>query len=465
MQDFSTMLHENDLVRTLMDSLPCGVMILDRQAQVVTINKALEKIIGPASQVAGKGAGQSIGCVWTLGRANGCGHVEACTDCKMRRMVLSAVNGKDVINEESSLELLVDGCVKQSTLRLNIAPLSVHNRQYAVMTIFDIRPLKPAPIASPENSFHNIIGTDPKMRAIFNSIHKVAGTDAAVLIQGESGTGKELVAIAIHKESRRRDRPFVPFNCGALSEGMVESELFGHVKGAFTGAVKDKKGRFELAHSGTLFLDEVGELSPAVQVKLLRVLQDGTFERVGDEKTIQADVRIISATNKDLGREVAAGRFRQDLFYRLCVIPLELPPLRDRNSDIPLLVDCFLSMYADTDTKNEVDISPQTLEIFTSYHWPGNVRELQNVIQFALINNRGNRIESRHLPPHLNLSLSFQDTVKKRRKLDPADVAAALAQANGNKQDAAKLLGVSRSTLYRFFNQQEKFIATKVNSS
>ena len=183
MQDFSTMLHENDLLRTLMDSLPCGVMILDHQAQVVTINKALEKIIGPASQIAGKGAGQSIGCVWTLGRANGCGQVEACTDCKMRRMVLSAVNGNQVINQKASLELLVDGCAEDATLGLNIAPLSVHNRQYAVMTIFDIRPLKPAPTASPENSFHNIVGADPKMRAIFNSIRKVAGTDAAVLIQ------------------------------------------------------------------------------------------------------------------------------------------------------------------------------------------------------------------------------------------------------------------------------------------
>jgi transcriptional regulator with GAF, ATPase, and Fis domain len=325
------------------------------------------------------------------------------------------------------------------------------------MTISDLRPLKPAPKASPENSFNNIIGTGPKMRAIFNSIRKVAATDAAVMIQGESGTGKELVAIAIHKESGRRDRPFIPFNCGALPEGIVESELFGHVRGAFTGAVKDKKGRFELAHSGTLFLDEVGELPPAIQVKLLRVLQDGTFERVGDEKTIQVNVRIISATNKDLNREVTAGRFRQDLFYRLCVIPIKLPPLRDRKSDIALLVDYFLGMYADSDTKNKIAISPESLEILTSYHWPGNVRELQNVIQFALINNRGGRIEPRHLPPHLNFSLSFQSPVKKRRKLEPADVSAALAQANGNKQDAAKLLGVSRSTLYRFFDQQEKF--------
>ncbi len=237
------------------------------------------------------------------------------------------------------------------------------------------------------------------------------------------------------------------------------ARFVGHVKGAFTGAVKDKKGRFELAHSGALFLDEVSELPPTVQVKLLRVLQDGAFERVGDEKTIQVNVRIISATNKDLNREVAVGRFRQDLFYRLCVIPIELQPLRDRKSDMALLVDYFLSMYADSDTKSKIAISPESLEILTAYRWPGNVRELQNVIQFALINNQGDRIEPRHLPPHLNVSHSFQFPVKKRRKLDPVEVSSALAKTNGNKQDAAKLLGVSRSTLYRFFDKQKKFTA------
>ena len=456
MRDFAVMLRENDLSRALMDGLPCGVMILDHQAQVLTMNKALEKIIGPVSQVAGKGAGQSLGCVWTLGRANGCGQVEACSACKMRRMVLSAVKGEQVVNEKASLELLVDGCVKQVTLRLNIAPLLVNDRRYAVMTIHDVRPLKPTVSAPPETSFHNIVGTNPKMQAIFESIRNVAATDATVLIQGESGTGKELVATAIHKESPRRGRSFVPFNCGALPEGMVESELFGHVKGAFTGAVKNKKGRFELAHSGTLFLDEVGELPPAVQVKLLRVLQDGTFERVGDEKTTIANVRIISATNKDLKREVSAGRFRQDLFYRLCVIPLVLPPLRDRIDDIPLLVDYLLTKYAETDANSKIDVLPDTLEVLKSFHWSGNVRELENVIQFALIHSQGNRIEPRHLPPHLNAVYAIQPPVKKRRKLDPIAVSTALVQSNGNKQQAAKLLGVSRSTLYRFFEQSEK---------
>jgi transcriptional regulator with PAS, ATPase and Fis domain len=453
----SALLHEDALVQTLMDSLPCGVMILDRRARVVSVNKALEKIVGPIDHVAGKGAGQSIGCLWSLSQANGCGHAEWCSDCEMRRMTLTVINQKKAVNEKAAMDLLIDGCAKQVTLHLNIAPLSVHNKRYAIMTIVDIRPLQPAPSVYSESGFHHIVGTDPKMQAIFDAIRKVAATDAAVLIQGESGTGKELVATAIHKESRRQGRPFVPCNCGALTKGMVESELFGHVKGAFTSAIKDKKGRFELAHTGTLFLDEVGELPPSTQVKLLRVLQDGTFERVGAEKSNQADVRIISATNKNLEREVDAGRFRRDLYYRLCVVPIVLPPLRDRKGDIPLLVDHLIKLYADTDSDRRIEMASRTLKTLTAYHWPGNVRELQNVIQFALINNQGARLKRRHLPPHLNYSAALQSPVKKRRKLDRHAVAKALAQTNGNKKDAAKLLGVSRSTLYRFFSQHGSF--------
>jgi transcriptional regulator with PAS, ATPase and Fis domain len=457
MHNLSASLHEDTLVQTLMDSLPCGVMILDRRARVVSVNKALEKIVGPIDHVAGKGAGQSIGCLWSLNQTNDCGHVEWCSDCEMRRMTLTVIDQKKTVNEKAAMDLLIDGCAKQVTLHLNIAPLSVDNRRYAIMTIVDIRPLQSTPSAYSESGFHHIVGKDPKMRAIFDAIRKVAATDAAVLIQGESGKGKELVAIAIHKESRRQGRPFVPCNCGAFPEGMVESELFGHVKGAFTSAIKDKKGRFELAHTGTLFLDEVGELPPSTQVKLLRVLQDGTFERVGAEKSNQADVHIISATNKNLEREVSAGRFRRDLYYRLCVMPIVLPPLRNRKGDIPRLVDHFIKLYADTDSDRRIEIPLKTLKILAAYHWPGNVRELQNVIQFALINNQGARLNPRHLPPHLRFSASLQSPVKKRRKLNRSDVTNALAQTNGNKKEAAKLLGISRSTLYRFFSRHDSF--------
>ncbi len=456
MQDLSTLLHESNLVQPLLDSIACGVMILDQHAQVVTINKALEAIIGPAHQFNKKGAGQSIGCIWALDETNGCGHIEPCHDCKMRRMVLSAINQKKTINGKAPLELFVNGHAKQVTLQLNVAPFFVHNRRFVVMTIVDIRPLKPAPSTHSENSFHNIIGKDPKIQTLFKSIRKVAATDAAVLIQGESGTGKEMVAAAIHKESHRHNRPFVPCNCGALPEGVVESELFGHVKGAFTNAIKDKKGRFELAHTGTLFLDEIGELHPSTQVRLLRVLQDGIFERVGGEKSIQTDVRIISATNKEINREINTGQFRKDLYYRLCVVPLVLPPLRDRKGDIPLLTDHFLEVYTETDSTERIELSPETTDIFLSYHWPGNIRELQNVIQYSLLQNQGSCIKPRHLPPLLSYSSALRSPVKKRCKIDPADVALALAQTKGNKQKAAEVLGISRSTLYRFFNQLEK---------
>ena len=437
-----------------MDCLPCGIVILDHQARVVSINKALENIIGTSQEMKGNGAGQSMRCVWTLNDKKGCGHVAACHGCKMRRVVLSAVNGKRVTNESTPLEVLVDGCMRSVPLKISAIPFTMNNKRFVVMVIMDITPLVPSQPPPKNVSFHGIIGTDPKMVQLFKQIKNVAKTDASVLIQGESGTGKELVATAIHKESIRDGHPFVPFNCGALSEGTVESELFGHVKGAFTGAVKEKKGRFELANSGTLFLDEVGELSPAVQVKLLRVLQDGTFERVGGEKTIQINVRVISATNKDLNQEVVAGRFRRDLYYRLCVVPFYLPPLRDRIGDLSSLLAHYTKVYSDGDV--ESNISSKAMNVLGAYAWPGNVRELQNVIQYALISSHNNVIDIQNLPPHLNHpQTTLKSVVKKRSKLDPAAVATALAKTEGNKQQAAKLLGVSRSTLYRFFGQNE----------
>ncbi|NQT84324.1 sigma 54-interacting transcriptional regulator, partial [bacterium] len=221
-------------------------------------------------------------------------------------------------------------------------------------------------------SFSGMIGRDKKMLEIFDLIRSVADLKVPVLIQGETGTGKELVAAAIHNEGRRANKLFVPINCGALPEGLLESELFGHVRGAFTGAVRDKKGRFELADGGTIFLDEIGDVSPAMQVKLLRVLQEGAFERVGSTRTIHSDVRIISATNKNLKKEIFAGRFREDLYYRLCVVPIHLPPLRERCGDIPLLVDNIIKQIASETDSDSLSLSPAALDAVLSYEWPGN---------------------------------------------------------------------------------------------
>ncbi|HUV76752.1 MAG TPA: sigma-54 dependent transcriptional regulator, partial [Desulfobacterales bacterium] len=225
--------------------------------------------------------------------------------------------------------------------------------------------------------FLKIIGRDRKMIEVFQQITDVAEYDYPVHIYGETGTGKELVAEAIHKTSSRKNGPFVPINCGALPESIIESELFGHVKGSFSGAVRDRKGRFELADGGTLFLDEVSELSKHMQVKLLRILQDGKFEKVGGEKTVSVNVRVISATNKDLKKEMKNNRFRDDLFYRINVVPIHLPPLRERKSDIPLLVDHFFKQDTIKYNRTPVTVSDNAMLLLTEYKWPGNVRELQ----------------------------------------------------------------------------------------
>ena len=288
------------------------------------------------------------------------------------------------------------------------------------------------------------------MQELFEIMREVTEVDVTVLIQGESGTGKELVAAAIHNEGPRANKPFVPVNCGALPEGLLESELFGHVKGSFTGALRDKKGRFELAHGGTLFLDEVADLTKVVQAKMLRVLQEGTFERVGDEKTITSDVRIISAANRDLKREVERGNFRDDLYYRLNVVPIYMPPLRKRKNDIPLLIDHFLDRIIKDEHQNPPGISDDAMSQMMDYHWPGNVRELENAIQFAIVKCKGREI----LPDDLPLELrKYKRPVSRRgpsKKLDIDEVKAALVKTGGNKVRAAKILGVGRATLYRF---------------
>ncbi|MCK5437220.1 MAG: sigma 54-interacting transcriptional regulator [Desulfobulbaceae bacterium] len=297
--------------------------------------------------------------------------------------------------------------------------------------------------------FAGIIGRDPAMLQVYDQIRDLAVTDYPVQISGETGTGKELVAVAIHKESRRDGGPFVPVNCASLPDGILESELFGHVKGAFTGAVRDKKGRFDLARGGTLFLDEIAEMPMPLQAKLLRVLQDGKFEHVGGEKTVTADVRIISATNRDLKEEMRKGRFRQDLYYRIRVVPIDLPPLKKRSSDIPLLVDHFLSM-AEDEGHISSGISAEAMDILTDYPWPGNVRELQNVIRFALVKCRGRVIQPEDLAPELKEWRIKHSSRGPSRKLTAEAVKAALVKSGGNKAKAARILGVGRATLYRF---------------
>jgi transcriptional regulator with GAF, ATPase, and Fis domain len=327
----------------------------------------------------------------------------------------------------------------------------------------------------------HIIGTSLAMRKVYQLTRKVAKSDASVLLLGETGTGKELIANAIHQLSRRSNGPFVKVNCGALSESLLESELFGHVRGSFTGAVSNRTGRFEAAHSGTIFLDEINSTSLKLQVKLLRVLQEREFERVGDTQTIRVDTRVIAASNRDLMSEVRAGRFREDVYWRLNVVPVEIPPLRDRREDIPQLLTFFLRQYNEVNDRYVVHIQPAVIEAMQQYSWPGNVRELQNYVERAVVLASGDEFTTDLLPPSVlsnqpeQLStdgdrvedlagLAFRTVQQGLRELAHKDgnlhseivdrierelIQQVLAACGGTRTKAAIQLGINRNTLHK----------------
>lgn len=301
--------------------------------------------------------------------------------------------------------------------------------------------------------YGNIVAQSKIMQEIIALIERVAHSNASVLITGESGTGKEVAAVAIHQNSPRQNKPFIPVNCAALPEQLLESELFGHERGAFTGATARKLGRFELADNGTIFLDEIAEMSLNMQAKLLRVLQEKTFERVGGTETLSVDVRVIAATNRQLDDAIKKGLFREDLFYRLNVIHIHLPPLRERREDIPLLAKHFIQKYGTT--YHVEKISPEAMELLCSYHWPGNVRELQNVIERSAIICRGSEIRPEHLPRELyvpqqssgDVVIDFPDGGISLEELEKELILKALEKSGGNQTKAAQLLGITRSAL------------------
>jgi transcriptional regulator with GAF, ATPase, and Fis domain len=318
-----------------------------------------------------------------------------------------------------------------------------------------------------------IIGESPALHQVFQILAKVAPTDSTVLVTGESGTGKELLVRALHKNSHRAENPFVPINCGAIPKELLESELFGHEKGAFTHAIKSRAGRFELATGGTIFLDEIGELDLSLQVKILRVLQEKEFERVGGSKTIKTDIRVVAATNRDLEKEVNRGNFREDLFYRLNVIPLDLPPLRERGEDVILLADYFLSKFCSEKNRPNLELGEETAQILSGYTWPGNIRELENFMERMSILCEGESIDPQDLPEKIlndtNTSIAekkppvqnnnfnwpgIRDMQKKslglKEFLDAIETSLlkeALDETEGVKNQAAELLGIKRTTL------------------
>jgi PAS domain S-box-containing protein len=434
--------REKDRTDSVLDSIADGIFTVDRSLTVRSFSARMERLTGLAPA-------DAIGrpCREVL-RGSKCD-----TDCPL---AWSLVHGATVERCREQFAL-PDGRllpVTVTTAFLQDAHGATVGLTGVVRDDSEIEQLRRE--LHERHSRHNLVGRSPAMRELTAAIETLASNDATVLLTGETGTGKELVARAIHYDSARRDRPFVSINCAALNDNLLESELFGHVRGAFTGAVHDKPGRFEAAAGGTIFLDEIGDTTPAFQAKLLRVLQEKTFERVGDNRSRQTDVRVIAATNRDLRRLAQDGQFREDLYYRLAVVPVQVPPLRDRKEDIPLLVEHFMQKYRPRYFAGHEDafegISNRALALLMEYDWPGNVRELEHAIEYAMISTTTNRIERAFLPAPIRsraaatgdapaLAAATESEIDRIRR--------ALEAHRWNESRTAAALGISRTTLWR----------------
>ena len=454
---------ENDalggaLLAPLLDHVTDGVFVVDRDRRVCLFNPAAEKITGvAASEAVGRTCHETFTDAET-GNECAMSHEPDCT-------VLTVFRTGKPSSSVSAPVAFPSG--QRKTLRMYAVPLfnaagDVARVAVILHDVSELHELRQE--LEGRYEFHNIIGKGHKMQAVYSLIEQIADTDATVTIEGESGTGKELVARAIHFSSSRARGPFVLVNCSALVETLLESELFGHVRGAFTGAIRDKIGRFEAADGGTVFLDEIGDISPAVQVKLLRVIQERQFERVGENTPKSVDVRIIAATNRNLKQLMGSGAFREDLYYRLRVVPIHLPPLRERREDIPLLVGVFVERFRRDMGKQIARVADAALTRLMDYHWPGNVRELENAIEHAFVRCGGEEIQEEHLPVEARLGSGADAAVKGPGSQEPAGPArtlrpagederaiiqAALEASNGSKSLAAMQLGIGRTTLWR----------------
>jgi sigma-54 dependent transcriptional regulator, acetoin dehydrogenase operon transcriptional activator AcoR len=440
----NSLIDANETTHFILNSLAEGIIAHDMDRKITYFNKAAEKLTGYLSNDV---IGRDCHDVFP-GRF--CGLKCAfCDECPVFDTIEYNTDIYTKNGVKKNIEMFVTG-IKGSKKELIGILASFRDRTREADLEYRLKTT---------HSFSGIIGKDPKMHDVFELIRSVADSKAPVLIYGASGTGKELVASAVHNEGHRKDKRFITVNCGAIPESLLESELFGHKKGAFTGAIRDKKGRFELADGGTIFLDEIGDISQAMQVKLLRVLQEGTFEKVGGEETIKVNIRIISATNKDLQDEIRKGNFREDLFYRLSVVPINLPRLKDRREDIPLIAKELLKrVLLNEERDDKVTISKKAIGKLLDYDWPGNIRELQNWLQFALIKAPKNgEIKPEHFPHYISAvsdkpTIVSHNQIFKKEKLTEESVRRAIIESKGNKLQAAKLLGVGRATLYRFLD-------------
>lgn len=427
-------------LEALFESVSDGIIALDSDMRVTNFNRAAYTCIGfSRSEV----AAMDFFDIFTIAEDSDA------------RTFIQALESEQTINSMETKLRTKHGEMKDIVLNLSLLNDDSDKFVGYVITFRDVSEIK---LLEEEIKgryrFGNIIGKSKSMQELYQIILQVSQSTANVLIEGESGTGKELVAHAIHYNSPRADKPFVVVNCSALPETLLESELFGHVKGAFTGAIRDNVGRFEAADEGTVFLDEIGDISPFIQLKLLRVLELKEFEKVGSTQTQKVDVRVISATNKNLREEVAAGRFRQDLFYRLRVVPITLPPLRERKEDIPLLLDSFIQQLNTKTGKRIESATAAVRKTLLEYRWPGNIRELENAIEYAFVHCDEKHLTVEDLPKEIR---SVEGTSAPRGKYSLKDssgnpkelIMQALEDAKGNKTRAAKLLGIGRTTLWK----------------
>ncbi len=437
----------------ILDCISDGVITIDLQKRVTFLNRAMKAMLGYEVS----DTGMLLACD-VLIQSNIC----SSQDCVLER----ALQGERVSNFEAFVRRR-DG--KHVPVSINTDFLLNKEGKLIglIEVIRDISLVRELSAKTAEVSelkhrlgeqvrFDHIVGRSPLMQSVFAKLPAFAASNSSVLITGESGTGKELIAYALHAHSLRRDAPFIVVNGGSLSEGLLESELFGHVKGAFTGASADKPGRFEVAHGGTIFLDEIGEMSLATQVKLLGVLERGKFERVGSNETITVDVRVVAATNCNLEEAIREGRFREDLYYRIRVIPIALPPLRDRSEDLPLLVTHFREKFNREMGKQITSLSPESLMALEEYPFPGNIRELQNVMEHAFVCCEGDTIQLEHLPVDLQRHYREHRELADSESLEAIERQAiyrALEKSGWRYKEASRQLGIGRSTLWRKVKQ------------
>ena len=427
------------VAQTVLDSVADGVFTVDREWRITSFNRAAERITGVHRD-------EAIGArCCDVFRASICG-----SGCALRYTVSS---GEPVVNKAI---MILDSKSRKVPVRISTAVLR-DQRGHVVGGVETFRDLSQVEELQKELegrfSLGDIIGRSRVMRDLFGLMPAVAASDSTVVIHGASGTGKELFARALHELSPRQGKPFVAINCGALPDTLLESELFGHKAGAFTDAKSDKPGRFAIAEGGTVFLDEIGDISPAMQVRLLRVLQEKVYEPLGGVEPVEANVRVVVATHRDLTKLVEDGSFREDLFYRINVIQLELPSLRERREDIPLLVEHFIGRFNRLQGKDVIGVSGEVLAVLMKHDYPGNARELENIIERAFVLCRGGVIETKHLPPELARDTETHErgptSAMTLRALESLHIADALRRNAGNRKAAARELGIHASTLFR----------------